>query len=201
MPEPELVSVKKPVLPFNRFPGEDSLLGPEMKSTGEVMGRDVDFGYAFAKAHAGAGEALPDRRHRVLLGRATATSAAALFLARKLSDFGFHLLATRGTSRFLTMNGIECERVLKVNEGSPNVVDRIAAGDVHLVINTPLGRDSHFDEKAIRAAAVVHGVPCVTTIQGATAAVAAIESQIRRTLEVRHLQEEDTLAAAGDPTA
>ena len=196
VPEPRLVSVKKPVLPFNRFPGEDSLLGPEMKSTGEVMGRDVDFGYAFAKAHAGAGEALPTAG-TAFFSLADGDKRAALFLARKLADFGFHLLATRGTWRFLTMNGIECERVLKVNEGSPNVVDRIGAGDVHLVINTPLGRDSHFDEKAIRAAAVAHGVPCVTTIQGATAAVAAIESQIRRPLDVRHLQEEDALTAAG----
>jgi carbamoyl-phosphate synthase large subunit len=195
VPEPRLVSVKKPVLPFNRFPGEDSLLGPEMKSTGEVMGRDVDFGYAFAKAHAGAGEELP-RGGTVFFSLADGDKRAALFLARKLSDFGFHLLATRGSRRFFTMNGIECEQVLKVNEGTPNVVDRIAAGDVHLVINTPLGRDSHFDEKAIRAAAVAHGVPCVTTIQGANAAVAAIESQARRSLEVRHLQEDDVVTAA-----
>ncbi|HKA24011.1 MAG TPA: carbamoyl-phosphate synthase large subunit [Candidatus Eisenbacteria bacterium] len=195
IPEPKLVSVKKPVLPFNRFPGEDSLLGPEMKSTGEVMGRDVDFGYAFAKAHAGAGESLPTGG-TVFLSLRDEDKRPALFLARKLADFGFHLLATRGTWRFLTMNGIECERVFKVNEGSPNVVERIAAGSVHLVINTPLGRESLFDEKAIRAAAVAHGVPCVTTIQGATAAVAAIESQIRRALDVRHLQEEDNAVAA-----
>jgi carbamoyl-phosphate synthase large subunit len=195
IPEPRLVSVKKPVLPFNRFPGEDSLLGPEMKSTGEVMGRDVDFGYAFAKAHAGAGESLPTSG-TVFLSLRDEDKRPALFLARKLADFGFHLLATRGTWRFLTMNGIECERVFKVNEGSPSVVDRIAQGGVNLVINTPLGRESLFDEKAIRAAAVAHGVPCVTTIQGATAAVAAIESVIRRALDVRHLQEEPTLSAA-----
>ena len=195
IPEPKLVSVKKPVLPFNRFPGEDSLLGPEMKSTGEVMGRDVDFGYAFAKAHAGAGESLPTAG-TVFLSLRDEDKRPALFLARKLADFGFHLIATRGTWRFLTMNGIECERVYKVNEGSPNVVERIAQGGVHLVINTPLGRESLYDEKAIRAAAVAHGVPCVTTIQGATAAVAAIESQIRRALDVRHLQEEETLSAA-----
>jgi carbamoyl-phosphate synthase large subunit len=196
VPEPTLVSIKKPVLPFNRFPGEDSLLGPEMKSTGEVMGRDVDFGRAFLKAHAGAGEALPSGGTAFLSLR-DEDKRGALFLARRLADLGFRLLATRGTARFLAMHGIECERIHKVNEGHPNVVDRIAGGEVHLVINTPLGRASQFDEKSIRTAAVTHGVTCVTTLQGAQAAVAAIESQRQGRLEVRSLQETEP-ALAGE---
>ena len=200
VPEPALVSVKKAVLPFNRFPGEDSLLGPEMKSTGEVMGRDRDFGAAFAKAHAGAGEELP-AGGTALLSLRDADKRGALFWAQRLAELGFRLLATRGTARFLTLHGIACETVFKVNEGSPNVVDRIARGDIDLVINTPLGRESQYDEKAIRAAAVARGVTCVTTLQGAAAAVAGIEARRRGAPSVRALQEDAVAGGAGADAA
>jgi carbamoyl-phosphate synthase large subunit len=186
--EPAFVSVKKPVLPFSRFPEEDTLLGPEMKSTGEVMGRDRGFGHAFAKAQAGAGEELP-LGGRVLLSLRDEDKRPALFLARRLVDLGFQLLATRGTARFLNFNAVPCEAVYKVNEGRPNVVDRIAQGDVQLVVNTPLGRKSQFDERSIRAAALSHGVPCVTTLAGASAAISGIEALRAGAPSVLPLQE------------
>jgi carbamoyl-phosphate synthase large subunit len=187
-PEPTLVSIKKPVLPFARFPGEDSLLGPEMKSTGEVMGRDSDFGRAFAKAQLGSGEGLPTSG-AVFLSVRDDDKRACLFMAKRLAELGFRLLATRGTARFLKLNGLACEAVLKVGEGKPDVVDRIAAGEVTLVINTPLGRQSQFDERAIRAAALRQGVPIVTTIAGALAAVSGIEALAAGPLAAIALQE------------
>jgi carbamoyl-phosphate synthase large subunit len=199
VPEQPYVSVKKPVLPFNRFPEEDTLLGPEMKSTGEVMGRDRSFGYAFAKAHAGAGEELP-RSGTVLLSLRDEDKRPALFLARRLYDLGFKLLATRGTARFLNFNAVPCEAVYKVNEGRPNVVDRIANGEVQLVVNTPLGRKSLFDERSIRAAALSHGVPCVTTLAGASAAISGIEALRATVTEVFSLQE-TAPEAEGVPSA
>jgi carbamoyl-phosphate synthase large subunit len=188
-PEPTLVSIKKPVLPFARFPGEDALLGPEMKSTGEVMGRDRDFGRAFAKAQLGSGEGLP-LGGRVFLSVKDDDKRAVIFMAKRLADLGFGLVATRGTARFLKLNGLACETVFKVEEGKPDIVDRIAAGDVALVINTPLGRASKFDDRAIRAAALRHGVPMVTTIAGALAAVSGIEALARGPLDVSALQED-----------
>ena len=176
VPEAEHVSVKKPVLPFNRFPGEDTLLGPEMKSTGEVMGRDQHFGHAFAKAHAGAGEVLPTSG-KVLLSLRDEDKRAALLLARGLVDLGFSLMATRGTTRFFEMNSVPCESVFKVGEGRPNIVDKVSSGEIALIVNTPLGRRSAYDEKAIRAAAVAHSVPCVTTLSGAMAVMSGIEAQ------------------------
>ncbi len=187
-PEPTLVSIKKPVLPFARFPGEDALLGPEMKSTGEVMGRDRDFGRAFAKAQLGSGEGLPTGG-AVFLSLKDDDNRAATFMAKRLADLGFRLLATRGTARFLRLNGLECETVFKVNEGKPDIVDRIAGGEVTLIINTPLGRTSKYDERAIRQAALRHGVTTITTIAGALAAVSGIEALARGPLEVSALQE------------
>ncbi|MGH7725548.1 MAG: carbamoyl-phosphate synthase large subunit [Candidatus Eiseniibacteriota bacterium] len=187
-PEPTLVSIKKPVLPFARFPGEDALLGPEMKSTGEVMGRDRDFGRAFAKAQLGSGEGLPTGG-TVFLSVKDDDKRAVTFMAKRLADLGFRLLATRGTARFLKLNGLECEVVLKVNEGKPDIVDRIAAGEVTLIINTPLGRVSKYDERAIRQAALRHGVTTITTIAGALAAVSGIEALGKGALEVSALQE------------
>jgi carbamoyl-phosphate synthase large subunit len=188
-PEPTLVSIKKPVLPFARFPGEDALLGPEMKSTGEVMGRDVDFGRAFAKAQLGSGEGLP-RGGTAFLSVRDDDKRAVIFMAKRLADLGFRLIATTGTARFFKLNGLECEVVFKVHEGKPDIVDRIAAGEVTLVINTPLGRRSQFDDRAIRAAALRHGVPTVTTIAGALAAVSGIDAMLKGPLGVRALQED-----------
>jgi len=192
-PKPTFVSIKKPVLPFARFPGEDALLGPELKSTGEVMGRDSDFGRAFAKAQLGSGEGLPTSG-AAFLSVKDDDKRSIIFMAKRLADLGFTLLATRGTARFLKLNGLECEVVFKVHEGKPDVVDRISQGEVTLVINTPLGRESQYDERAIRAAALRHGVPTVTTISGALAAISGIEALAKGTLDVAALQEEGTCA-------
>jgi len=194
-PAPTFVSIKKPVLPFARFPGEDALLGPEMKSTGEVMGRDTDFGRAFAKAQLGSGEGLPTSG-AAFLSVKDDDKRSIIFMAKRLADLGFRLLATRGTARFLKLNGLECEVVFKVHEGKPDVVDKIAQGEVTLVINTPLGRESQYDERAIRAAALRHGVPTVTTISGALAAISGIEALTKGALDVWPLQEEGTCAPA-----
>ena len=187
-PEPTLVSVKKPVLPFSRFPGEDALLGPEMKSTGEVMGRDLDFGRALAKAHLGSGEPLPGRG-RVFLSLRDDDKRAITFMAKKLVELGYELVATRGTARFLRRNGVECREVFKVREGRPHAADLIEAGEIQLVINTPLGRSSKYDEKPIRESAVTFGVPVITTVAGALAAVSGLEALSRGPLEVASLQE------------
>jgi carbamoyl-phosphate synthase large subunit len=189
MPESRFLSVKKPVLPFDRFPGEDTLLGPEMKSTGEVMGRDRDFGHAFAKAYAGAGDTLPESG-TVLLSLRDEDKRAALLMARRFVDLGFSLLATRGTTRFLERNSVPCEMIYKVNEGEPDIVDRVAHGGIDLIVNTPLGRTSQYDERAIRAAAVAHSVPCVTTLAGALAALSGIEARRSGAPEIRPLQDD-----------
>ncbi len=186
--EPNLVCVKKPVLPFNRFPGEDALLGPEMKSTGEVMGRDRDFGRALAKAHLGSGEPLPPQG-TVFLSLRDDDKRSVTFMAKKLVELGYQLVATRGTARFLERNGIPCQHVFKVHEGRPNVVDKIEAGEIQMVINTPLGRASEFDERAIRESAIAYGVPVITTVAGAIAAVSGLEALRRGPLDVSALQE------------
>jgi carbamoyl-phosphate synthase large subunit len=175
--EPLGVCVKKPVMPFDRFPGEDVILGPEMRSTGEVMGIDRDLGRAFAKALIAdpAGGALP-KEGAVFLSVRDRDKRSSIWIANRLRELGFQLMATDGTARLLGLNGIPATRVYKVHEGSPNCVDLIKSGVIRLVINTPLGRPSRFDEKAIRLAALERGVPCVTTISGAQAALSAIEA-------------------------
>ena len=175
--EPLSVCVKKPVMPFDRFPGEDVILGPEMRSTGEVMGIDRDLGRAFAKALIAdpAGGALP-REGAVFLSVRDRDKRSLIWIAKRLRELGFEIKATDGTARLLSLNGIPAERVYKVHEGSPNCVDLIRSGVIRLVINTPLGRPSRYDEKAIRLAALERGVPCVTTISGAQAALSAIEA-------------------------
>jgi carbamoyl-phosphate synthase large subunit len=186
--DPRMISVKKPVLPFSRFPGEDALLGPEMKSTGEVMGRDMDFGRALAKAHLGAGEALPSSGN-VLLSVRDDDKRAITFMAKKLVELGYGLVATRGTARFLHRNAIPAREVFKVHEGRPHVADLIDNGEIQLVINTPLGRASEYDEQAIRERAVAMGVPVVTTLAGAQVMVAGLEAVRGGPLEVTSLQE------------
>ena len=187
-PEGRLVSVKKPVLPFARFPGEDALLGPEMKSTGEVMGRDLDFGRALAKAHLGSGEPLPVSG-TVFLSVRDSDKRAITFMAKKLVELGYGLVATHGTARFLARNGVPCREVCKVHEGRPNAVDLIDNGEIRLVLNTPLGRASGFDDRAIRARAVAVGIPVITTVAGAIAAVSGMEALHRGPLDVSALQE------------
>src|SRR6059036_533244 len=187
-PEAPLVAVKKPVLPFGRFPGEDAVLGPEMKSTGEVMGRDHDFGRALAKAHLGSGEPLPTEG-TVFLSIRDDDKRAITFMAKKLQELGYGLVATRGTARFLARNGVRCREVFKVHEGRPHVVDLIENGEIQLVLNTPLGRASEYDEKAIRERAIAMGVPVITTVAGALAAVSGMEALRRGPLDVAALQE------------
>ena len=161
------------MLPFQRFAGADPTLGPEMRSTGEVMGIGPDFPTAFAKAERAAGRRLP-ASGVVFLSVRDADKAAATMLGALLQSLGFELVATSGTARALQRIGIPVRSVAKVTEGSPNVVDLIRAGEIALVINTPAGRGARTDGYEIRAAAIAHRIPCITTLAGASAAVQAI---------------------------
>jgi carbamoyl-phosphate synthase large subunit len=180
--------VKSPVFPFIKFPDVDTILGPEMKSTGEVMGVADSFGIAFAKAQMAAGVRLP-KTGTVFVSVNDNDKASLIPIARDLKTLGFHLLATRGTNQLLQSNGIQSEFVYKAGEGRPNVVEHIKNRRIDLIINTPLGRKSRFDEKAIRRAATQHAVPCITTLSGAAALVNAIGTLRREKLTVRSLQE------------
>jgi carbamoyl-phosphate synthase large subunit len=188
--EPKLKArfVKHSVFPFVKFPGEDPVLGPEMRSTGEVMGSGADFGVAFGKAMAGAGMVLP------MKGTAFVTvndkdKEALVTIARSLSELEFRLVATAGTAEFLRGRGIPCEKVFKVNEGRPNAVDLMKNGEIHVILNTPLGQASYFDEKALRTTATQRGIPLITTMSGGHAMVEAIRALQRGPVEVRSLQE------------
>jgi carbamoyl-phosphate synthase large subunit len=165
--------IKSPVFPFAKFPGVDPILSPEMHSTGEVMGVGETFGEAYGKAMMGAGLTLPSTG-KAFLSVNEADKGSAVLLARKLNRLGFQLIATLGTASRLREVGLAVENVFKVNEGRPNIVDHIKSGEISLVINTPLGRVSHYDEQAIRRAALQYNVPCVTTMTGAQALVEAI---------------------------
>jgi carbamoyl-phosphate synthase large subunit len=180
--------VKSPVFPFIKFPGVDTILGPEMKSTGEVMGVGQSFGQAFAKAQLAAGQPLPSTGH-VFFSLNDHDKPHGVALARELAGLGFQLVATRGTAQALRAAGLQVRRVHKVNEGRPNALDLIKSNALNLIINTPLGRASRFDEKAIRRAAVQHGVSCITTISAAAAAVNGIRAQAERGIQVASLQE------------
>jgi carbamoyl-phosphate synthase large subunit len=152
------------------------------------MGRDIEFGRALAKAHLGSGEPLPESG-AVFLSLRDDDKRAITFMAKKLAELGYELVGTRGTARFLHRNGVRCREVFKVHEGRPNVTDLIEAGEIQLVINTPLGRASNYDEKAIRASAIAFGVPVITTVAGALAAVSGIEALRSGPLDVSALQE------------
>jgi carbamoyl-phosphate synthase large subunit len=202
-PKVRYYSVKEAVLPFIKFSGVDPLLGPEMRSTGEVMGISADFGIAFGKTQAAAGSALPappeeGETRSVFVSVNNRHKHHLVPVAKRLADMGFELVATEGTGERLASDGIRAELVYKVHEGRPNIVDRIKNGDIHLVINTPLGAASKFDEAAIRRATIEKGVPYVTTLAAARAAVEAIESiHAKRVLEVRPLQDWHALNEAG----
>jgi carbamoyl-phosphate synthase large subunit len=185
----EHVTVKEAVFPFARFPGIDTQLGPEMKSTGEVMGIDVNFGMAFAKAQLAAGQNLPTEGTVFISLSDKDKLPEAVSAARALSQLGFSLCATEGTDRFLHDSGIDCDRVNKVREGRPHIVDRIINGEIALVINTPRGKQSHQDEIAIRSTSWARLVPIITTIQGAGIAVEAIGKLKEQELSIRTLQE------------
>ena len=182
------VTVKESVFPFNRFPGVDTVLGPEMKSTGEVMGVDWDFGAAFAKSQIAAGNALPAKGN-VFISVKNKDKRQVIFLAKKLVDLGFHLIATAGTRKVLVKNGLDVQMVFKVSEGRPDVVDFIKNGEIQLIINTPSGKKPKADEIAIRTEAVSHGIPCITTIYGAYAAVNGIESMKKREFTISSIHE------------
>ena len=185
---PEYISVKESVLPFSRFAGVDIILGPEMKSTGEVMGIDSDFGRAFAKSQLAAGQKLP-LKGNIFISVKNKDKRSVIFIAKKLFDLKFVLIATEGTAQVLQKNGIKVRVLKKIAEGKPNILDLIKEGKIALIINTPSGKIPRVDEVKIRSLAVSRGVPCVTTIPGAQASVNGIEAIIKEGLTVKSLQE------------
>jgi carbamoyl-phosphate synthase large subunit len=180
--------VKSPVFPFNKFPGVDPALGPEMRSTGEVMGVGANFGEAFAKAQISAGTPLPEKG-TVFISVNEHHKPEAVAVARKFAALGFQLVATRGTAAVLRAAGLACKVVFKVNEGRPNAVDLLKAGSIQLAVYTTAGAPAFFDEKAIRRSAVMHRVPCITTMSGARAAAEAMAARKRDPIRVWSLQE------------
>jgi carbamoyl-phosphate synthase large subunit len=180
-------SVKSPVFPFNKFRGVDTILGPEMRSTGEVMGVAKSYGQAFAKAQIAAGQRLP-RKGSIFLSVSDHDKRHCAPLAKELHALGFRLIATRGTAAALEAAGVPADPVYKVNEGRPNIVDLVKTGKVDMIINTPLGRESFYDEKSIRRAAIRYNIPCITTLSAANAAARGIRALVEQTLEVSPLQ-------------
>jgi carbamoyl-phosphate synthase large subunit len=185
---PEHFSVKESVLPFSRFSGVDIILGPEMKSTGEVMGIDFSFGAAFYKSQVAAGQTLPGRG-KIFISVKNEDKRNIVFIAKKLYDLGFEIMATKGTYKVLHSNNIKAELVGKIGEGSTEILKRLKNGDIKLIINTPSGQRGQSDMKPIRNLAVLHGVPCITTIQGAQAAVNGIEAALKSDFLVKSIQE------------
>ena len=196
----DFYSVKSPVFPFNKFRGVDTILGPEMRSTGEVMGISTSYGQAFAKAQLAAGQKLPSSG-TVFISVNDRDKRQLGTIGKELVSLGFKIVATRGTASALHATGVPCEEVYKVNEGRPNIVDLIKTGKVHLVINTPLGRESFYDEKSIRRAAIRYNIPCITTLSAAHAAVRGIHALIELKREVSCLQDlhSSRVAASGNP--
>jgi carbamoyl-phosphate synthase large subunit len=181
-------AVKEAVFPFSRFPGVDAILGPEMRSTGEVMGIDTTFGMAFAKSQAAASSPLPTSG-TVLVSLKNKDKRPALFMVKKLQDVGFKIVATEGTASFLRRQGVDVSEVHKVLEGRPNVVDLLKNHEVQLVVNTPSGKRCRRDEVVIRSTAIAFHVPLITTLQGLAAAVQGIEALIKEGLSVKSIQE------------
>jgi carbamoyl-phosphate synthase large subunit len=187
---PKHYSVKESVFPFNKFPGVDIILGPEMRSTGEVMGIDATFPLAFAKSQMAASSNLPRPGDGlVFLSVAHRDKADLVPIAQDLARLGYRLLATRGTALALRAQGVVVEEVKKLQEGRPNVLDRIKNKEISLIINTPSGRGSRGDERRIRAGAVMHGVTCITTLAAAGAAVEACRAMRDQGWTVRALQD------------
>ncbi|HEY8728545.1 MAG TPA: carbamoyl-phosphate synthase large subunit, partial [Acidothermaceae bacterium] len=193
LPPDASISVKEAVLPFGRFHGVDTVLGPEMKSTGEVMGIDTGFGTAFAKSQAAAYGSLPTKG-RAFVSVANRDKRAVIFPVKRLADMGFEILATVGTAEVLRRNGVIATVVRKHSDGpgpdgEPTIVQQIIAGDVDMIVNTPWGVGPRVDGYEIRTAAVMRGVPCMTTVQGLAACVQGIEALQRGEISVRSLQE------------
>jgi carbamoyl-phosphate synthase large subunit len=175
----DFVAVKESVFPFNRFPGVDVILGPEMKSTGEVMGVDTTFGAAYAKSQIAAGQKLPTKGN-IFISVKNQDKRNMIFVAKKLADLRFKILATSGTAAALKNNDINVKVVPKLAEGRPNVIDLIKDGKIALIINTPTGKMAKGDDARIRSAAIQYNVPLITTISGAQASVNGIENLIKR---------------------
>jgi len=193
---PQHVAVKESVFPFNRFPGVDIILGPEMKSTGEVMGIDTDFSRAFIKSQIAAGQNLP-RKGNVFISVRDKDKRAVVFIAKKLKDLGFNIYASSGTAAALEKSGIPVKMLPKIAEGRPNVLDLMKDGKIQLVINTPSGRIPRQDEVKIRSHVVLYNVPYTTTISGAQATVSGMEALLKKGLEVKSLQEYHKIKSKG----
>lgn len=181
-------SVKESVLPFSRFSGVDIILGPEMKSTGEVMGISSSFGVAFYKSQIAAGSILP-KKGKILISVKNKDKRDIISIAKKLHHMGFEIIATKGTSEVLRSNNIKVKKVGKIGEGSTEIPELIKRGNIKLIVNTPSGRRGRSDMRPIRSLAIMHGVPCITTIQGAQAAVNGMESVLEGDLSVKSIQE------------
>ncbi|MBD2036353.1 carbamoyl-phosphate synthase large subunit [Leptolyngbya sp. FACHB-321] len=185
---PKHIAVKEAVLPFEKFPGTDTILGPEMRSTGEVMGIDDNFGTAFAKAELGAGQRLP-QSGTVFVSTSDRDKAAVVTVVKDLLELGFHIVATEGTRKALREHGVTVDLVLKLHEGRPNVMDAIKNEKIQLIINTPSGEEAKADGRLIRRTALSYKIPIVTTIAGAKATTAAIRSLQSQSLSVKALQD------------
>jgi carbamoyl-phosphate synthase large subunit len=185
---PSHISVKEAVLPFEKFSGTDTLLGPEMRSTGEVMGIDVDFGKAFAKAELAAGQRLP-LQGTVFISMNDRDKQSVIPVAKELVELGFKLVATSGTRMALVNTGLDVDLVLKIHEGRPNIVDSIKNNEIQLIINTPIGSTAQEDDRSIRRTALSYKVPIITTIAGARATASAIRSLQQQSLDVKSIQE------------
>ncbi|MGD0016948.1 MAG: ATP-grasp domain-containing protein, partial [Verrucomicrobiia bacterium] len=185
---PKYFSVKESVFPFGKFPGQDILLGPEMRSTGEVMGIGSDWGMAYAKSQMAATPALP-QGGKVFISVRDSDKKKVVPIAKKFADLGFALCATAGTAKVLQEAGLEVQVLFRVQEGRPNCLDLVKNGEVQLIINTPAGKTPRGDEVKIRTAAVFHKISIMTTLAGAQAAALGIETLRQRGLKVRPLQE------------
>jgi len=182
-------SIKEAVMPFNRFPGVDTILGPEMKSTGEVMGIDKSFGVAFAKTQISTNQSFPTSG-TVFISVNDKDKNSIIPIAKKLMDMQFKIISTKGTYEALERNGIKCDMVLKIREGRPNVLDMIKNGEIDLIINTPVGSGARSDGYYLRTEAVLHNVPSVTTITGAAAVMQGIaELKNNSKVKVKPIQE------------
>jgi carbamoyl-phosphate synthase large subunit len=195
--EVDSVSVKESVLPFQRFPGVDPLLGPEMRSTGEVMGTGASFGEALYKAEMGANTPLP-RKGMVFISVNDHDKPTIVPLARRIGELGLKITATKGTAAFLWKHGVWVDVIQKVSEGHPNVIDYLKGGKIALFVNTPLGQTSQVDDYKIRLAALKHGIPYTTTTSAALAALEGIEARLNDHIFVRHLQESRQRLNSGD---
>ena len=181
-------AVKESVMPFNKFPGADTVLGPEMKSTGEVMGIDKDFGLAFAKSQEAAGNKLP-RNGAVFISVKNSMRRNIIFMVKKIAEMGFNIFASEGTCKVLRSNGVNVKMVSKIGEGKPDIIDLIKGSEIDLIINVPAGKKSLMDSKPIRSAAVVQGVTYITTLEGAQAAISGMDSLEKTGFSVQSIQE------------